>query len=138
MGGEGVVSKRLGRPYRGGESRDWLKLKVFEIGRFMITGFQELGEGRLEAIHVAEEHDGRLYPAGQVRFGFAGRGLWGDLDGRRAGPATKGIVLIAPLMPAEIRFYGRYKGGSIRDDVLVSIRDIAAAPARAAWSYDSE
>jgi len=39
---------------------------------------------------------------------------------------------IAPLMPAEIKFFG-YKGGSIRDDVLVSIRDIAAAPARAAW-----
>jgi ATP-dependent DNA ligase len=101
-------------PYRGGESRDWLKSKVFEIGRFVITAFQELGEGRLEALHVDEKHDGRLYPAGQVRFGFAGRGQKGEVDRRRAGPATKGTVPIAPLMPAEIKFFGRYKGGTIR------------------------
>jgi ATP-dependent DNA ligase len=43
VGAEGIVSKRLGRPYRGGESRDWLKTKVFGIGRFQIVGFQELG-----------------------------------------------------------------------------------------------
>ena len=66
------------------------------------------------------------------------RGRKGTAAKKTDGPATKGIVLIAPLMPAEIRFYGRYKGGSIRDDVLVSIRDIAAAPARAAWSCDSD
>jgi bifunctional non-homologous end joining protein LigD len=45
MGGEGVVSKRLGRPYRGGESRDWLKSKVSEIGRFVITGSFEFVAG---------------------------------------------------------------------------------------------
>jgi ATP-dependent DNA ligase len=27
MGLEGVVSKRLGSPYRSGRSRDWLKMK---------------------------------------------------------------------------------------------------------------
>jgi hypothetical protein len=41
IGGEGIVSKRLGRPYRGGQCRDWLKTKVFESGRFLITGYQE-------------------------------------------------------------------------------------------------
>jgi bifunctional non-homologous end joining protein LigD len=92
LGGEGIVSKRLGRPYRGGETRDWLKTKVFEIGRFAVIGFQELGERRLEALYVAEERDGALCPAGQVRFGFAGRGLWAGLDGRRAGAVMKGIV----------------------------------------------
>ena len=33
---------------------------------FAITGFAELGEGRLEAIYVAEERAGELVPAGQV------------------------------------------------------------------------
>jgi ATP-dependent DNA ligase len=28
IGAEGVVSKRLGRSYRGGETRDWLKTKM--------------------------------------------------------------------------------------------------------------
>jgi hypothetical protein len=30
----------------------------------VITGFEELGEGRLEAVYVAEEIDGDLRPAG--------------------------------------------------------------------------
>jgi hypothetical protein len=74
-----------------------------------------------------------------VRFGFAGRGLWGELDGRRAGPATKGIVPIAPLLPAEIKFFGRYKGGTIRDGLIMTIGDIDdAAPITGTWSCDSD
>ena len=138
LGGEGIVSKRRGRPYRGGESRDWLKCKVHEIGEFIVTGFQELGEGRLEALHVAEERDGRFYPAGQVRFGFAGRGLWNELDSRRAGAAVSGVFPIAPVMPATVKFFGRYKRGAIRDGVLIPIRDVSVKPATARWSCDSD
>ena len=64
IGGEGIVSKRSGSVYRGGESRDWVKVKVFDIGQFVITGFSELGEGRLEGVYVAEARDGALVPAG--------------------------------------------------------------------------
>jgi bifunctional non-homologous end joining protein LigD len=35
LGAEGIVSKRRGSLYRGGESRDWLKVKVFELGRLV-------------------------------------------------------------------------------------------------------
>jgi hypothetical protein len=59
--------------YRGGDARDWLRTKCHQTARFIITGFQELGEGRLEAVHVAEEIGGRLLPAREVGFGFAGR-----------------------------------------------------------------
>jgi hypothetical protein len=44
-------------------------------GRVCDTGFSELGEGRLDAVYVAEAGDGVLCPAGQVRF-FVGKGLW--------------------------------------------------------------
>src|SRR4051794_14728507 len=91
VGAEGIVSKRCGSQYRGGESRDWLKTKCHETGLFAITGFSELGEGRLEAIYVAEERDGAFHPAGQVRFGFAGKGLWHIVDKLRAGSPCKGI-----------------------------------------------
>jgi bifunctional non-homologous end joining protein LigD len=74
IGAEGIVSKRLGSVYRGRESRDWLKTKCHEFGEFVIIGFEELGEGRLEAVYVAEEIDGDLRPAGQIRYGFAGKG----------------------------------------------------------------
>ena len=70
VGAEGIVSKRRGSPYRGGESRDWLKAKCHEIGSFVVTGFSELGAGRLEAIYVAELRGGELRPvgAGPVRL----------------------------------------------------------------------
>ena len=53
VGAEGIVSKRIGSHYRGGPSRDWLKTKCHAMGSLVITGFQELGPGRLEALHVA-------------------------------------------------------------------------------------
>jgi bifunctional non-homologous end joining protein LigD len=114
-------SKRGGSIYRGGESRDWLKTKCHETGTFAITGFSELGEGRLEAIYVAESRDGVLCPAGQVRFGFAGKGLWQVLDKLRVDPARKGFVPVKLGLFAEVKFFGRYKAGFIRDGVILSI-----------------
>jgi bifunctional non-homologous end joining protein LigD len=123
IGAEGIVSKRRGSPYRGGESREWLKTKCSETGVFAITGFSELGEGRLDAIYIAEARDGVLCPAGQVRFGFAGKGLWHVLDQRRAGVAEKGIVPVWLGLVADIKFFGRHKGGSIRDGVILSVQE---------------
>ena len=42
--------------------------KAIASGRFVITAFEELGPGRIEAVYVAEEIAGDLVPAGQVRF----------------------------------------------------------------------
>jgi bifunctional non-homologous end joining protein LigD len=123
IGAEGIVSKRRGSFYRGGESREWLKTKCSETGVFAITGFSELGEGRLDAVYVAEARDGVLYPAGQVRFGFAGKGLWHLLDERRAGPARKSIVPVRLGLVADIKFFGRHKGGWIRDGVILSVQE---------------
>ena len=115
IGAEGIVSKRCGSLYRGGERRDWLKTKCHETGILAITGFSELSEGRLEAVYVAEERGGELRSARQVRFGFAGKRLWHVLDERRAGPSTKGIVPVWLGLVANIKFFGRQKGGSIRN-----------------------
>jgi len=120
---EGIVSKRRGSSYRGGESREWLKTKCFATGVFAITGFSELAEGKLDAVYVAEARDGVLCPAGQVQFGFAGKGLWHLLDERRAGPARKGIVPVRFGVVADIKFFGRHKGGSIRDGVILSVQE---------------
>ena len=125
VGAEGIVSKRRGSIYRGGASRDWLKTKAFEIGRFVITGYAELGPGRLEAVYVAEARDGaELLPAGQVRFGLAGKGLWPVLDRLRDGlPSRKGFVAVRPELQALVKFFGRYRAGWIRDGVLLSAAD---------------
>lgn len=129
-GAEGIVSKRLASVYRGGDSRDWLKMKCFEIGTFQIVGFKEFGEGRLEELQVAETHNGELRPAGHVQFGFAGKGVWEMLDPRRAGPARNGVVPVQPML-ATIRYYGRLRW-AIRDGVLLSVHDGLAQPQRPA------
>jgi hypothetical protein len=79
----GIVSKQRGSFYHGGESLEWLKTKCSETSVFAITGFSELGEGRLDAVYVAEARDGVLCPAAQIPF-FVGKGLWHLLDQRRA------------------------------------------------------
>ena len=87
---------------------------------FAITGFSELGEGRLEAIYVAEMET--LRPAGQARFGFAGKGLWHLLDKLRAEPSRKGFVPVKLALVATVKYFGRYKAGYIRDGVILSIQ----------------
>jgi hypothetical protein len=86
-----------------------------------ITGFSEVGEGRPEAIYVAEERGGVLRPLGQVRFGLAGKGLWHTLDSIRTGPVRNGFIPVWLGLRAEVKYFGRYKGGWIRDGVLPSV-----------------
>jgi len=86
----------------------------------VITGFTELGEGRLEAVYVAERRGSELMPAGLVRFGFTGKDLWHALDALRAGPPRHGIVPVQPRLQALIKYFGRYKCGWIRDGVSCS------------------
>lgn len=139
LGAEGIVSKRLGSRYHGGPSRDWLKTKCHATGWFFITGFQELGPGRLEALHITEEIEGGLAPAGQVRFGFAHKGLWRALDTLRAGAADQdGVVPIEPELSAEVKFFGRHKGGAIRDGVLLSVEELPLPRPSGVWSCDTD
>ena len=99
LGAEGIVSKRAGSRYPGGVSRDWRKTKCHATDRFVVTGFRELGSGRLEALHVAERRDGTLVAAGQVRFGLAGKEPWSLVDQRRAGAIRiHGVVAIEPRL----------------------------------------
>jgi bifunctional non-homologous end joining protein LigD len=122
---EGIVSKRAGAAYRASGRRDWLKTKVSETGRFLVTGFGEVSPGRLDAIYVAELRDDRLISAGAVRFGLAGKALWRRLDLLRDGPARPqsrgpGIVPVRAELVAEIKYFGRVGGDYLRDGVLLA------------------
>src|SRR5438552_10120136 len=56
-----VKPRSPGERIAGSALRDWLKPKCHTTGVFVITGFPELGFGRLEALHVEEEtEDGLL------------------------------------------------------------------------------
>jgi hypothetical protein len=45
------------------------------------------------------------------------------LDGRRDGlPSRKGFVAVRPELVAQVKFFGRYQGGAIRDGVILAVR----------------
>jgi bifunctional non-homologous end joining protein LigD len=125
VGAEGIVSKRSGSIYRGGESRDWIKAKVFATGAFVVTAFGELGDGRLEAPYVAEARAGKLVPVGSVKFGLSGKGLRNRLDALRSGLARSGFVPVRPELVTRVKYFGRYRRGWIRDGVLLSVERAA-------------
>jgi hypothetical protein len=65
---------------------------------------------------------GALVPAGVVKFGLAGKGLWRRLERLRAGPETRsGLIPVRPGLVAGLKFFGRYRAGWIRDGVLLSV-----------------
>jgi len=54
---------------------------------------------------LAEDRDGDLIYAGQVRFGFAGKGLWHALAAMRASPRWRGgFIPVQPGLLAEVKY----------------------------------
>ncbi|GAB3297292.1 non-homologous end-joining DNA ligase [Parasphingorhabdus pacifica] len=76
-GWEGLIAKRADRPYRGGRSRDWLKLKCVTGQEFVIGGFTDPRGGRtgFGALLVGYYETGRLRYAGKVGTGYDDRML---------------------------------------------------------------
>lgn len=65
MGLEGIVSKRLASVYRGGDSKDWLKIKAYTTGEFIVIGY-ERKKGAAPSLLLADEglrYVGRAIPA---------------------------------------------------------------------------
>jgi bifunctional non-homologous end joining protein LigD len=71
-GWEGLIAKRTAAPYRGGRSRDWLKLKCVLEQEVVIGGFTEPQGTRsgLGALLIGYHESGALRYAGKVGTGF--------------------------------------------------------------------
>lgn len=70
----------------------------------------------------AERRGGVLLPAGMVKFGLTGNGLWQRLDPLRDGLSHRsGIVPVQPELVAGVKYFGRYRTGWLRDGVLLSV-----------------
>ena len=76
VGLEGIVSKRLDKPYRPGRGSDWVKAKCGRRQEFVIGGFTDPEGTRagLGALLIGYYASGRLVFAGKVGTGFTHAG----------------------------------------------------------------
>jgi bifunctional non-homologous end joining protein LigD len=141
MGLEGVVGKRADSPYRGGRSRDWLKVRALTADDFVIVGWTEPDGSRsgFGALYLAQyAPDGVLVYKGSVGTGFSDD-LLDDLhtelvETERNEPAFEGEVprgrgkarprhWAAPRLVCEVSYREVTKQGLLRHPVFLRMRD---------------
>lgn len=123
---EGIVSKRLDKPYRSGRSRDWLKTKCVLSDVFVIIGYQP-GSGAsrvpIANLKLATFDGTKLQYAGTVGTGFSdavAAMLREKLDKVRAprcilpGLKVGRAFWVEPEYKAEIAYRGMTASGELR------------------------
>lgn len=139
MGLEGIVSKRVDRPYRSGRSRDWLKVKCHQNQEFVIGGFTEPAGSRagLGALLLGiYGDDQRLRYAGRVGTGFTSKTLTelrARFDGlvQRSSPfidpptgrQARGVHWVKPELVGEVEFTGWTRDGVLRHPSFKGLRE---------------
>ena len=72
-GQEGIISKKADAPYRGGRTKNWLKIKCTRRQEFVIIGWtpsDKKGRG-FRSLLLGLNEDGKLRYAGKVGTGFS-------------------------------------------------------------------
>ncbi|AKF07412.1 non-homologous end-joining DNA ligase [Sandaracinus amylolyticus] len=138
LGLEGLIAKRLDRPYVSGRSLDWQKVKVQRREELVIVGFtppkgarQRFGSLLLGTVDA--ERDGALRYAGKVGTGFDSRTLE-ELYERMIPlrveeppvidpPREKGATWIRPELVAEVRYTEWTRDGKLRHPAFLGMRE---------------
>lgn len=142
---EGIVSKRIDRPYREGRGRDWLKTKCVQREEFVIGGFTEPASSRLGlgAILVGYfDRPGHLLYAGRVGTGFSASMLvslrnklkrlarqdspFANLTLREAG---RGVHWVDPRLVCQVEFTNWTRAHVLRHPSFQGLREDLPAKA---------
>ncbi len=75
LGLEGIISKRIDRPYRSGRHDDWLKSKCIQVDEFVIIGYLKgkAAPNAVGALVVGYYDKKRLVYAGRVGTGYSNK-----------------------------------------------------------------
>jgi bifunctional non-homologous end joining protein LigD len=141
---EGIISKKLGRPYTGGRSLDWLKVKCSLREEFVIGGFTKPGGERryFGALAIGYyDRKGNLIYAGRVGTGFNDKTLsslhtkfqtliqkdspFKNLSGKTG--QAKGVTWLKPLLVAQVEFSNWTGDGQLRHPSFQGLREDKAA-----------
>ena len=132
---EGIVSKRLDKPYRAGRSKVWLKTKCVVTEEFVIIGYQPTSgavRGALANLKIATFDGTRLRYAGAVGTGFSeavAAALRKRLDAivtprcAVAGLKSKGAIWVAPDLKARVAYRGLTTAGELRHASFKGLAD---------------
>lgn len=64
MGLEGIVAKRLDKPYRSGDCEDWIKARCTRSDHSAVVGFTPVGRFGVSSLKIAMLSGGELVPCG--------------------------------------------------------------------------
>ncbi|AZQ68484.1 DNA ligase D [Silicimonas algicola] len=135
-GGEGLISKRIDAPYRGGRSTVWQKIKCIKRDEFVILGWQasdKRGRPFASLLLGVEDAGGWVY-VGKVGTGWDGETA-DDLAAklkplaRKSAPVdveaaeAKGVTWVTPRLVAEIRYAETTDQGRLRHATFIGLRD---------------
>lgn len=133
---EGVISKTLDAPYRGGRSASWVKSKCRGRDEVVIGGWSSEGGTRFRSLLVGVRDKGGLRYLGRVGTGYgeavvrtllpALKGVAADKSPFAGAGAPKGgktIHWVKPVLVAEIEHGGYTEAGSLRHAAFKGLRE---------------
>ena len=137
FGLEGIVSKRIDKPYQSGRSSHWLKIKCVMADPFVIVGYTDLKgkPGAVGALALGYFAGGKLTYAGRVGTGFTepeAALIWEQFQtlqipvptfAKRLAPDQRaGVTWIEPLLVAQVEYRSWTSDGLLRHSAFKSFR----------------
>jgi bifunctional non-homologous end joining protein LigD len=139
LGLEGLVAKKLGSHYEPGKrSGAWLKIKNWQVSRFVVGGYVEDKQGYdgwLGSLLLGRVEKGNLRYVGRVGTGFGGAVLRDVAEGLGAlrrgkspfagGHQPRAGNWIAPRLEVKVRYYEITRDGILRHPTFLGLSIVA-------------